>query len=207
VEFVVIDKFLRVPKESVLNPLATHVLHPFHPTAITVVAAGIGVIAAVAAWQQWYLLALGLWLTNRVLDGLDGTVARINQKQSDLGGYLDIVLDMLVYAAIPLGLAIGVNSIPVYISLGFLFGAFYINGASWMYLAALLEKRKHGAAAQGEMTTVTMPGGLIEGTETIIFFCLFLLFPGWLVELYAAMAVLVLFTTGQRIVWAVHNLK
>lgn len=201
-----IDKVLRSPKEQALAPVALRLLRSIHPTAITLVAFGVGLAAAVAAWQQAYALGLVLWLLNRILDGLDGTVARLYHKQSDFGGYLDIVLDIAVYAVIPLALALGINTPPVYIALGVLLGTFYINSASWMYLAALLEKRNRGAAARGEMTTVTMPGGLIEGAETIIFFSLFFLFPQALVSLFVVMALLVLATSAQRLVWAVRHL-
>jgi phosphatidylglycerophosphate synthase len=200
------DKLLRSPKERVLKPMARSPFCAIHPVAITVAALLVGLAAAVVAWQQWYLLALGLWLLNRVLDGLDGTVARLNQQQSDLGGYLDIVFDIVVYAAIPIGLVLSAPSLAAYLSVAVLMGAFYINTASWMYLAALLEKHKHGATASGELTTVTMPGGLIEGTETVIFYCLFLLFPGAMVPLFLTMAALVLITAGQRIVWAVRRM-
>ncbi len=201
-----IDKQLRSPKESVLTPIALRPLRAIHPTAITLIAFGFGLAAAVAAWQQLYILALVLWLLNRVLDGLDGTVARLHQKQSDLGGYLDIVLDMVVYTAVPLGLALGINTLETYLALAFLFGCFYVNSATWMYLAALLEKRHQGAATQGEKTTVTMPGGLIEGTETIIFYCLFLLLPAVAAPLFGIMGILVLVTAGQRVVWSIRNL-
>lgn len=201
-----IDKVLRLPKEQVLAPIALRVLHSVHPTAITLVAAGVGLGAAVAAWQQAYIVGLALWLLNRTLDGLDGTVARINGKQSDLGGYLDILLDFVVYAALPLGLALSIGSSAAYISLAVLLAAFYINSGSWMYLAMLLEKRNRGAAAGGELTSVTMPGGLIEGTETIVFFALFLLFPQWIAPLFVLMTLLVLFTAGQRLLWATRNL-
>jgi phosphatidylglycerophosphate synthase len=202
-----IDKVLRYPKEHILTPVAGRLLHSVHPTVVTFAACVVGLASAGAAWQQLYGLGLGLWLLNRILDGLDGTIARLHNKQSDLGGYLDIVLDTLVYAAIPLGLALGVNTIAGYMSLALLFGSFYINGASWMYMAALMEKRQHGASEQGEMTTITMPGGLIEGAETIGFYILFLLFPGAMVPLFLLMALLVLVTAVQRLVWAIRYLR
>jgi phosphatidylglycerophosphate synthase len=201
-----IDKVLRYPKERVLEPIALRLLRSVHPNAITVVACAVGIAAAVAVWQQAYVPALLLWLLNRLLDGLDGAVARLTNKQSDFGGYLDIVLDTVVYAAIPVGLALGVGVTAGYLALAFLLASFYINGASWMYLAALLEKRNSGAAARGEMTTVTMPGGLIEGAETILFYTLFLLLPNMLVPLFIAMGALVLVTAAQRVVWAVRHL-
>lgn len=202
-----IDKVLRVPKEVALKPVALHLLRSIHPTTITLAAYGVGVLAALAAWQQAYALGLGLWLLNRLLDGLDGTVARLQNKQSDIGGYLDIVLDTVIYALVPLALAIGINTPDVYLSVAALLAAFYINGASWMYLAALQEKYQHGAGAQGEQTSITMPGGLIEGSETIVFFNLFFLLPNALVALYGLMALLVLVTAIQRLVWATRQLE
>jgi phosphatidylglycerophosphate synthase len=201
-----IDKTLRVPKEALLSPLVRGPLRRVHPTTVTVLAALIGIAAAFAAWQGAYLAALGLWALNRILDGLDGTLARLTDQQSDLGGYLDIVLDHVIYIAIPLGLALHANTAEAYLALAVLLGSFYLNGASWMYLAALLEKRNAGAAAQGEMTTVTMPGGLIEGAETVVLFSLFLLIPDAIVALFSLMAVLVVITAIQRVVWAAKQL-
>lgn len=200
-----VDKLLRVPKEHVLTPLVRGPLTTVDPKVVTLLACGVGIAAGVAAWQTWWGTALALWLLNRVLDGLDGTIARQCNKQSDLGAYLDIVLDNVVYAAVPFGVALGVGTTAGYLSAAVLLASFYINGASWMYMAALLEKRQQGAAARGEITTVTMTGGLIEGTETILFYCLFLLFPPAIVPLFLVMAVLVLCTTGQRLRWAVNN--
>ncbi|NJN17299.1 MAG: CDP-alcohol phosphatidyltransferase family protein [Oscillochloris sp.] len=200
-----IDKLLRVPKEYVLTPLAA-ALRPVHPNVITVAACGLGLACGLAAAQGMAGLAIGLWAVNRVLDGLDGTLARMHNKQSDFGAYLDIVLDHLVYAAVPLGLAIAAGTTGVYLALAGLLISFYVNGATWMYLAALLEKRARGATASGEMTSVTMPGGLIEGAETVVFYTLFLLFPGILGPLFWLMAALTLLTATQRVVWAARHL-
>ncbi|MDP9311051.1 MAG: CDP-alcohol phosphatidyltransferase family protein [Chloroflexota bacterium] len=201
-----VDKLLRVPKEQVLAPVATRVFYAVQPTTLTLAAFGIGLAAAVAVWQGAYGVGVGLWVLNRVLDGLDGTVARLHQKQSDLGGYLDIVLDTVIYAAIPFALVLSQPQPGAWLSLAFLLSSFYINGASWMYLAALLEKRRHGAAAQGELTTITMPGGLIEGTETVLFFTLFLVFPDSSVYVFTLMGLLVVATIVQRLVWAKEHL-
>jgi phosphatidylglycerophosphate synthase len=100
-----------------------------------------------------------LWLFNRVLDGLDGMVARFHARQSDFGGYLDIVLDFVVYAAIPVGLYWGNPGATNTAALILLLSSFYVNAASWIYLSAILEKRAAGASARGELTSVTMPNG------------------------------------------------
>src|SRR5258708_9623112 len=74
------------------------------PTALTGAgwAAGAGACAATAlrAWP----VALGLWLANRLLDGLDGPTARAGAP-TDAGGVLDIVAHFSAYAGLILGLA------------------------------------------------------------------------------------------------------
>lgn len=200
-----LDHTLRVYKDDLLRPLAAQ-LRRVSPNAITVLAMVIGMAAAGAAAQQWYWAALSLWLLNRLLDGLDGMVARVHGRQSDFGGYLDIVLDFVVYAAVPVSLYWGNQTGMNALALAFLLSSFYINAASWIYLSAILEKRSVGASARGEVTTVTMPSGLVAGTETILFFCLFLLWPGALFWLFSAMTVMVLLSIGQRLVWARRNL-
>jgi phosphatidylglycerophosphate synthase len=186
------DQILRIPKERMLEPLAKGPLKTVNPTTVTVVASGVAIAAGITAWQGQTGATLGLWFLNRFLDGLDGTVARVNNKQSDFGGYLDIVLDMVAYVSIPLGLAFSVNEKGVFIALTLLFAAFYINSAAWMMLSANLEKRSQGAKERNELTTVTMPRAIIEGGEAILFYSLFIFFPGWLTVLFGVLAVLVL---------------
>ncbi len=51
-----------------------------------------------------------------------------------------------------------------------------------------------------------MPGGLIEGTETVLFFTLFLVFPDSSVYVFRLMGLLVVATIVQRLVWAREHL-
>lgn len=201
-----LDNVLRHFKDRLLDPLA----RPWpraNPTLWTLIALAIGLIGIGLLLQQYYGWALLCWLLNRLLDGFDGSVARVHHKQSDLGGYLDILSDYLVYAGFPVALVVGTPSSGAYLSLIFLLACFYINTASWLYLSAILEKRRHGAGVKGELTTITMPAGLIGGTETVIFYGLFLIWPNYLVPLYTLMGGLVLVTVGQRLVWAIRHLK
>jgi phosphatidylglycerophosphate synthase len=202
-----LDNLLRHLKDRLLEPLARALPGGAAPTAITLLALALGLAGIALLTQQYYGWALLCWLLNRLLDGLDGTVARLHQRQSDWGGYVDILSDYVVYAGFPVALVIGTPSSGGFLSLAFLLACFYLNTASWMYLAAILEKHKHGARARGELTTITMPAGLIGGTETIIFYSLFLLWPLYLVPLYFLMAGLVLVTVGQRLVWASRYLR
>ncbi len=182
------DDKLRKVKDRLLRPLVA-ALGWLSPNVITLLALAVGLAAAGAATQRLYGLGLALWAVNRMLDGLDGAVARATGQQSDFGGYLDIVADFVVYAAVPIGFFLGLPSVELGLSLILLLASFYVNGASWMYLAAILEKRSAGAAARGELTTVAMPAGLIGGTETVLFYTAFFLWPSaarWLFLLMAA---------------------
>lgn len=199
------DDLLRRIKEKAMEPVAVW-LGWLAPASATVIALLFGVGAAVLAWQQLYLWAFVCWFMNRVFDGLDGTMARLQGRKSDFGGYLDIVLDFVVYAAIPVGLTAGLPSTTNFVALSFLLAGFYVNSASWLYLSAILEKRKQGAGEKGEMTTVTFPAGLIGGGETILFFSLFIAFPSYIALLFSIMAGLVGVTVAQRLVWAKRNL-
>jgi phosphatidylglycerophosphate synthase len=197
-----IDHLLRQPKERVLAPVAQHIGLRIHPSLLTLAAFCAGLGSAIYLWRGATLAGLLLWGLNRTLDGLDGTVARATNTQSDWGGYLDIMLDTVIYALIPLALALHAPSTAIYIALALLLVSFYINAISWTYLAAVLEKRQAGASAQGEMTSITMPTGLIEGAETVVFFTLFMLFPAALVGLFSLMAALVGLNILQRLIWA-----
>jgi phosphatidylglycerophosphate synthase len=140
-------------------PAATVVGRRIPPMVVTVAAFVFGLGAAVAAARGANGTGLALWLANRVLDGFDGTLARAQGAQSDIGGYVDIVLDFVIYAAVPLGLVLGAappERATLAVSALVMLASFYVNAASWMYLAAILERRGAGAAARGELTTITM---------------------------------------------------
>lgn len=198
------DERMRLVKDNVFQPMAQP-LQTIPPWFFSVCGLIVGLGAALALWQQAYLLGFLLWFFNRVFDALDGAVARTSGAQSDFGGYLDIIIDFVVYAAIPVGLALGRMETAVTYSLLFLLGTFYVNGASWMYLAAILEKRSHQPADR--LTSVTMPAGLIGGTETIIFYTAFIFFPSVLAWLFGLMGLLVVVTILQRLLWAIRHLS
>ena len=195
------DHLLRGLKDRLLMPLAM-LFRGVAPNVLTLTAFVFGITAAIAAWQGVWLAGLLLWALNRITDGLDGTVARVAERQTDFGGYLDILLDFVVYAAIPVGFAIQSVDRSVLLWTAALEGAFFVNACSWMYLSAVLEKRASGARVTGELTTVTMPPALVAGFETVVFFALFYLFPTHLVTLFGTMSVLVGINVIQRLVWA-----
>jgi phosphatidylglycerophosphate synthase len=202
----VLDLRLRPSKDRVLEPIAAVLARRVSANAITGVALAVTLGSAVLAATGRPLAALAAWLLGRALDGLDGPVARRRGDATDLGGYLDMVADTIGYAAVPLGVALGVDERSTWIAVAVLQGTFFVNTISWTYLAAVLEKRGAGASSTGEVTSITMPPALIEGTETIVAFSLFLALPQHATWLFVAMAALVSVNVLQRLAWARHHL-
>ena len=141
--------------------------------AVTLAGLGLGLLAAlvIALGQPfWALIPL---LASRLADGLDGAVARATRK-TDFGGYLDIAADFLFYGAIPLAFVLhdpAANGAAG----AFLLASFYFNGTSFLGYAILAEKHGHKTDLQGQKT-LYYSNGLLEGTETIIFFVVLCLF-------------------------------
>lgn len=200
------DEWFRMQKERWFAPLALLLGRSVSPLTITLLALLCGLLSALAASMSAWGIAAAMWIANRFLDGLDGTLARVQSRQSDFGGYLDILLDFVVYAAIPIGIAIAIDSRDAWLVTSVLLASWFVNAASWMYLSAVMERRGRGAAARGELTTVTMPRGLVAGTETVVFFTLFLVLSPHYVTLAWLMAAGVTIGIAQRIVWAARNL-
>lgn len=169
------------------------------PLTITMVGFGLGLTAAWCASQGAFVAAFVLFWLGRLCDGLDGAVARLTGKQTALGGYLDLMCDFVVYAAIPIAVWWALKPAYAEVALIAMLAAFYVNAASWMLLAAIVEHRP-------STTTVAMPVGLIEGFETLIAYSLMLLVPTAQLWIFAVFAVLVAATALQRILWAWRNL-
>ncbi len=202
-----IDRTLRSVKDRVFGPSARVANGRINPALFTALSLAGGIGAGVAAGFGLRWQAVCIWLLGRAFDGLDGAVAREGGRSSDLGGYLDMMADTVGYAAVPIGIAAAQGSVGSWTWCAVLLATFYLNTMSWTYLAAIAEKRGTGAAETGESTTVHMPGGLIEGAETIVLFVLMLSLPDQSTWWFSAMAGLVMFTVMQRVVWAARNLR
>lgn len=201
-----IDKYLRPVKEKLLLPGAKIIGRYFTPNQITLFAFLLGLLSCVLILLNQLHLALVFWLLNRIVDGLDGTIARISNRQTDWGAYLDIMLDFIIYALIPISLTIiSTKGLLIYLTLSIMLAVFYINSASWMYLSAIIEKQNVNKSIN-ELTSVSMPAGLIEGTETIFSYTLFFFFSEYLPYLFIAVSGLTIIGIFQRIIWGYKNL-
>ena len=138
--------------------------------------------------------AIVLLLAGRVADGLDGAVARASAS-TDLGGFLDILCDFVFYGALPLAFALRdpASALPAV----FLLFSFYVNAASFLGFAILAEKRGIKTSAQGQKS-LYYSAGLMEGTETILFFAAMCVWPGAFAPLAWGFGGLCLLTAAGR---------
>ncbi|MCZ8209381.1 MAG: CDP-alcohol phosphatidyltransferase family protein [Aquidulcibacter sp.] len=166
--------------------------------SVTLMGMVIGIGAGISIWQQAYGLGLALIALNRLLDGLDGAVARATQK-TDFGGYLDIVSDFVFYVAIPLGFGLARPENLTWAML--LIATFTLTGVSFLAFATLAAKRGLETQAHGQKSFF-FNTGLAEGAETIAFFVVMCLWPDGFMPLAIAFSGLCILTVLQRTVVA-----
>ncbi len=192
-----LDRHLRPLIDPPLNRLGQAVARlGLSANHVTLIGLALGLGAAAAIWAQAFWLAIALILASRLADGLDGAVARV-QGVSDFGGFLDIVCDFVFYAAIPLAF-VALDPGAHGLAGAFLLLSFYVNAATFLGFAVLAEKQKMRSEAHG-VKSLYFTSGLLEGTETIVFFLLLCLFPAAFAALAWGFGILCLITAGSRV--------
>lgn len=166
--------------------------------AVTGIGFAVGMGAALAIAQRRYGVGLVLLLASRLCDGLDGALARLT-RPTDRGAFLDIVLDFLFYASIPLAFAI---SSPVERALpaAVLLAAFIGTGSSFLAYAVLAERRGLRSDSHPRKGFFYL-GGLTEATETLICFVLMCVLPAFFALWAYGFAALCALTIATRL-WA-----
>ena len=170
------------------------------PLAVTGVAWVAGVAACVAAATGHWWIALALWLVNRVLDGLDGPVAR-RRGATDLGGYLDVVADFSIYAGFVV--AVGIERPEARVACLALLLAYYVSGTAFLALSPMLERR----GEPGDGRSLLFVGGLAEGTETVLAYVAFCVWPEHAELVAWIFTAMVGLTAAQRVSAGIRALR
>ena len=187
------DNFFRSKIDSGLRFFCGHFLKKVSPLQITIVGFIFGISAAALVFFQFYLTGLALMLIGRLMDGLDGVLARLKKETSDRGAFLDIVFDFIFYNSFVAAFA----SLPENrITSILLLLSFTGTGVSFLAYSALT--KKDFSVSQPEKGIYYLEG-LTEGSETILFFILICLFPGYFNLLGTIFFILCVITTMTRI--------
>ncbi len=190
-----IDATLLPLQRRALAPLARAIAaRGISADQITLAGFVLGALALPALAFGQFGLALGLIALNRLADGLDGAVARLTGP-TDRGAFLDIALDFLFYALVPLGFAL---ADPAYaLPAAVLLVAFVGTGSSFLAFASIAAKRGIGADVYPGKGLYYL-GGLTEGAETIAVFAAMCLWPAAFPALAYVFAVACAVTTLTR---------
>ncbi|TDX28356.1 phosphatidylglycerophosphate synthase [Modicisalibacter xianhensis] len=174
------------------------------PDQMTLAGFIIGMFAIPSLATENYTLALLLIALNRLADGMDGAIARLTST-SDAGGFLDISLDFIFYSSVPLGFILA-DPLQNAAAGGVLMLSFVGTGVSFLTFAIFAEKNK--------IKNVSFPnksfhyiGGLMEGSETQIFFIVLCVFPHWFPLLAYFFTFLCMVTASSRIYSSYKLLK
>ena len=190
------DAQLRPLIDRLLNPIGRGLVAlGMTANQLTMIGAAFGLIAAGCVAAGLFYPALWFVIANRVIDGLDGAVARAS-RSSDFGGYLDIVSDFIFYSAIPMAFAVARPETAL--AAAFLIFSFIGTATSFLGFAILAEKHQVMTEIRGKKAFYYL-GGLTEGTETILLFLAMLVWPDYFSLMAIVFGILCWVTTGTRI--------
>jgi phosphatidylglycerophosphate synthase len=172
---LMIDAKLLPLQRRLLRPMALGlVTFGVRADQVTITGFLVGIVALPLLASEQYIWALVFILLNRLLDGIDGELARLTIT-TDRGAFLDIALDFVFYALIPLGFALA-NVTENALAAAVLLAAFVGTGSSFLAFSLMAEKRKLHAQKFPSKGLYYL-GGLTEGAETIAVFVAFCLWP------------------------------
>ena len=213
------DIQLRPLKDSLIDPITRFIPSFITPLHLTFAAFLSGLLSCyLTSRTSTSSFSVLFWLVNRLLDCFDGALARHRNQASDLGGFLDLLGDFVVYSAIPISCAM--NAVAqqaelwhLWLSVSVVEATFHVNNFVLFYVAAVVEKSKATAALGSdkkalhvkvkELTSVAMRPALIEGFESGLLFTIMLIRPALTESICWLMAAMVSIGICQRLVWLV----
>jgi phosphatidylglycerophosphate synthase len=202
------DLALRHTKETVAKPIC-RVIPPFlTPNGLTLVAFVCGLasclIQSSSPTTQRLPSAIALWALNRLLDSLDGSLARHRGSASEFGGFLDLLCDFIIYSLLPVSVAYQQRNDLTHLdwlAIALLEAAFHINNFVLFYAAAA------GPSKKDELTTVAMYPALVEGFESGVLFSAMLIWPRYIGLLAWLMSLAVAAGIAQRVRFLAYSLN
>ncbi len=169
-----LDPYVRILIALPLNTIGKRLAQlGISPNTLTLFAFSAGLMAMGMIIHQQYASAAFLIALNRLMDGLDGAVARHTQA-SDFGGILDIVCDFIIYAGIIF--AFGLADPENLFYTAFLIFSFIGAITTFLAYATIAAKRQINTKRRGIKSFYHL-GGICEGTETAFVLLLICLIP------------------------------
>lgn len=151
----------------------------FEANDITLVGLFFSILSFPALFFQVYWLAFLLIALNRLMDGIDGFIARLDDSdrtslKRQFGGFFDVFSDFVLYSGFVLFFALGYGEEGYIAGLCLLFA--YILNAVCFFGYALFSSVIEIESKQ-TIKSFAFLAGIAEGTETIIYMMLCCFFP------------------------------
>jgi phosphatidylglycerophosphate synthase len=164
------------------------------PNALSLSGGALGIAAGVLIARGWVWTGIITWLVSRLVDGLDGILARESQQASPFGGYLDITVDMAAYCAMLLGFAAR-HPEGGWVWSVILVGYVLVTTTT---LALSSELERVDAQLADNDRSIQFTPGFAEAGETTTAYVLFALFPAVVTPIAWGWAALCFATVVQR---------
>ncbi len=196
-----IDNHFRKVMPKMVDPIIKILMKlRVKPNQVTVFAF---LVSSSSVWfvlNNYFILAALIWWTGRILDGMDGILARASKTTSSFGAYLDIVLDMAAYSLFVVGLSIRFPELQFNWIL--ILGLYVLCITSALSFGSLL-----GEKEIKDNRGLKFGAGLAEAGETGIAYTLFMIFPKHIAILSLIWIGVLLITVLARTSLAYKTLK
>lgn len=190
------DRHILPFQKAMLRPLAARLARRgVTADQISISGFGLGLLSLPMIILEHYWVGLGFIVANRLLDGLDGAVARMTSP-TDRGAFLDIALDFLFYAAVPLAFA-WADPVSNSVAAATLIASFVGTASSFLAFSSIAAKRGLASGDYPQKGLYYL-GGLTEGAETIGLFVAMCIWPSQFPALAYIFSGLCLITTLTR---------
>lgn len=191
-----LDPYVRPYIDPPLNILGKKIFsYNISANNLTLLGFLMGICAMVLIALKFYTFGAIFIVLNRILDGLDGAVARY-QGLTDFGGFLDIVCDFIIYAGVVF--AFGFADPKNLFASAFLIFSFIGPISSFLAYAIVAAKRNIQTTIRGKKSFYYL-GGICEGTETAATLILMCLLPNYVTIICLIYGILCWLTTLGRI--------
>ena len=143
-----------------------------------------------------FMVALFIFLSGRILDGVDGSLAN-KTNISEFGGFIDIVCDFISYSIIPLAFILKDNSNAIFGSI--LLTTFFGTSSTFFGIAIFVNNK---SIKKNPSKSFFYIGGFMGGAVTILFLSLMFLFPDKFNLIALIFSILCILSTIERIFYA-----
>lgn len=180
-----IDTQGRVLLSRALSPISKKLPRLISPNIATIAGLVFGFFCIFSIIVNFKLLAFLFFLLNRIADAFDGNIARNSNRETKIGSIFDITSDFIIYASVPIAIAIHSGQRTELIVTCILLATYYINAGIWMSISQVTSPESRG---------------IIEGFETAIFYLAMILFQNYFVQIGSIFALLVGLTISLRLI-------